>query len=71
MRKPPSCPTGKVTFTSHALASAASKRSARRTEEPMNAYHCPQCGHFHVGTRNQAKRPLRTIEQPIHDPRYL
>lgn len=27
-------------------------------EAPMDVYHCPHCGNFHLGHRRQAREPI-------------
>ena len=54
------CPSGKVVHTLQ-TAKAASKRARRRTETPLAPYRCAICGQWHVGQRNEAKRPIKTI----------
>lgn len=41
---------GKHAFESAALAMAVAKRGSRSKEAAVNAYHCPHCGAWHIGS---------------------
>lgn len=55
------CMTGKVVHTFE-TATLASKRARRNKDKALAPYRCPYCGHYHVGTQNKPKRPLKTID---------
>jgi hypothetical protein len=42
---------GKQSFDSPSLALAVSKRKTRRNSNSMQAYHCPSCRKWHLGSR--------------------
>lgn len=53
---------GKKIYRSFAYAEVIAKRSSRRNDEPMRAYHCLCCHKFHVGTRAMHKSKPRVEE---------
>lgn len=48
---------GKEAFTSAVLAKQVAKNMGRRGRVGANAYHCPYCHEWHVGTHKAIKRP--------------
>lgn len=59
--KPRDC-AGKVSFTSFALAEKVAKL---RRKGNRHAYHCSECGGFHLGRRVGGKRGQRPRVEPI------
>lgn len=45
--------SGKVRFNAPNLAEKAARRVSRSHEIKMNAYRCPQCRGWHVGSREK------------------
>ena len=54
------CPTGKAQH-SYSAAKAKAKKASRRTERPMTAYRCPDCGAWHVGSHTHKPQPMRWV----------
>ena len=54
------CPTTKVQHT-YAEATRLAKRASRTYESPMQAYRCPVCGAWHVGSKTHMPKPMRVI----------
>lgn len=54
------CPTGKQPF-SQAQAADKARRASRRYSTGMAAYHCAECGCWHVGQKTGLKKPVKTI----------
>lgn len=54
---------GKVIYFTFTEARKAAVRTSRHHEEDnYQAYHCPTCQRFHVGTRSlDMRRPLKVI----------
>lgn len=56
------CPTGKAGH-SYSVAKDKAKKASRRTEQPMTAYRCHECGAWHVGSHIHNPQPLRLIHR--------
>ena len=63
------CPTGKHPFT-QAQAADKARRASRRYSTDIAAYHCAECGFWHVGQNTGLKQPVKTIRNN-HQLRFL
>lgn len=66
----PRCPK-KVAYTTPEAAEAARKRSNRRQSSldrryPLHAYHCPECGFWHLGHKIKETIHLHPPRRPEH-----
>lgn len=66
-----SCPTGKTSFSTWALADRVARATRRRREGNLSPYRCPYCGRYHTGSSQYGQgapsRRRRLVLRKIQD----